>query len=55
MGRQTLALFPQREAYENSPTQPAVWRRFQGYPRLIILGGGGATGAPPRRRPPKPR
>ena len=47
MGRQTLALFPQRKAYEKSPTQPAVWRRFQGYTRLLVLGKSGAPAAPP--------
>jgi hypothetical protein len=46
MDREALALRTQLRAYENSPTKHEVWLRFQGYPKLIILGGGGFTGDP---------
>ena len=31
----------QLKPYQSSPTKHAVWERFQGYTRLIVLGGGG--------------
>ena len=34
----------QLKPYENSPTKHAVWERFQGYTKLIVLGGGGPKG-----------
>ena len=34
----------QLRAYQNSSTKHAVWQRFQGYTKLIILGGGGPKG-----------
>ena len=36
----------QLKPYRSSPTKHAVWQRFQGYTRLIILGGGGPKGGP---------
>ena len=37
----------QLKPYQNSPTKHAVWERFQGYTKLIILGGGGSKGDTP--------
>ncbi|GAB3863682.1 hypothetical protein GCM10028824_00230 [Hymenobacter segetis] len=34
----------QLKPYQSSPTKHAVWERFQGYTKLIILGGGGPKG-----------
>jgi len=34
----------QLKPYQSSPTKHAVWQRFQGYTKLIILGGGGPHG-----------
>ncbi|MBO2008225.1 hypothetical protein [Hymenobacter negativus] len=34
----------QLKPYQSSPTKHAVWLRFQGYTKLIILGGGGPKG-----------
>ncbi|MDQ2770316.1 MAG: hypothetical protein M3Y54_07435, partial [Bacteroidota bacterium] len=33
--------------YKNSPTKHAVWLRFLGYTRLIVLGQGGPSATPP--------
>ena len=39
----------QLKPYANSPTKHAVWERFQGYTKLIILGGGGPKGDTPQQ------
>ena len=40
----------QLKPYQSSPAKHAVWLRFQGYTKLIVLGQGGATGG----KAPKP-
>jgi hypothetical protein len=34
----------QLKPYQSSPTKHAVWERFQGYTKLIVLGGSGGKG-----------
>jgi hypothetical protein len=41
----------QLKPYENSPTKHAVWLRFQGYTRLIVLGGGGPPDEADAKKP----
>ncbi|MDO7854757.1 hypothetical protein [Hymenobacter convexus] len=37
----------QLRPYQSSPTKHAVWLRFRGYTKLIVLSGGGVPAAPP--------
>ena len=34
----------QLKPYQNSPAKHAVWLRFQGYTKLMVLGQGGPKG-----------